>query len=208
MRMYVESDGRIFLVNRAGRLELPEAHEVPFGVERVAPLACNEDVWYCSPYLDHHPHEWHAKDDLPAAPSVSPLVRAAVHATMPRIVVEGLCIRDKRVLLVKGSRGLTEGRWTLPGGFLRFGETPEQGVLREIQEEVGVTGTVERFVGVRSKLGSRSRLHWTILFYRVATDETPRPNPDEIAEARFVTMDQAASMLLDETMIAVLRESE
>jgi len=127
---------------------------------------------------------------------------------MPRIVVEGLCIRDTRVLLVKGSRGLTEGRWTLPGGFLQFGETPEQGVLREIQEEVGVTGTVERFVGVRSKLGSRSRLHWTMLFYRVAIDGTPRPNPDEIAEARFVTMDQAASMLLDETMIAVLRESE
>ena len=208
MRMYVESDGRVFLVNRAGRLDLPETDEVPFPVERVAPLACDDDVWFCVPRLDRHPREWHAKDELPATPSVSPLVRAAVHATMPRIVVEGVCIRDGRVLLVKGSRGLTEGRWTLPGGFLRFGESPEQGVLREIQEEVGLTGTVERFGGVRSKLGPRSRLHWTMLFYRVAIVGTPRPNPDEIAEARFVTMDQAASMLLDETMISVLRESE
>ena len=208
MRYYVESDGRVFLVDRAGRLDLPEAGEVLFAVEKLTPLACGDDVWYCAPRLDRHPRGWHAKDELPALPSVSPLVRAAVHSTMPRIVVEGLCVRDTRVLLVKGSRGLTEGRWTLPGGFLQFGETPEQCVLREIQEEVGVTGTVERFVGVRSKLGSRSRLHWTMLFYRVAIDGTPRPNPDEIAEARFVTMDQAASMLLDETMIAVLRESE
>ncbi len=208
MRMYVESDGRVFLVDRAGRLDLPEVHEVPFDVERVAPLACGDDVWFCVPHLDRHPREWHAKDDLPTTPSVSSLVRAAVHASMPRIVVEGVCIRDGRVLLVKGSRGLTEGRWTLPGGFLQFGESPEQGVLREIQEEVGVAGTVERFAGARSKLGSRSRLHWTMLFYRVAIDGTPQPNPDEIAEARFVAIDEAASMLLDETMVAVLRELE
>jgi len=205
LRYYIESDGRVFLVEREGLLDLPVPGEVLFPIEPVAPLV-GDDVWYCVPMLDRHPHAWYDKDELPTAPTVSPQVRSAVHATMPRIVVEGLCTRKERILLVKGNRGLTEGRWTLPGGFLRFGETPEACVLREIEEEVGVTGTITAFVGVRSKLGTRSRLHWTLLFYRVAIEGTPQPNPDEIAEARFVSPAQAEEMLFDETMGSILRE--
>lgn len=101
---------------------------------------------------------------------------------------------------------MTEGRWTLPGGFLRFGESPEECVLREIREEVGLSGSIEGFTGVRSKLGRRSRLHWTMLFYRVAVDGEPTPDPDEIAEARFVPVDRAPEMLHDDEMSSVLRE--
>ena len=205
MRYYIESDGRVFLVEREGQLDLPSPDEVPFSVERVAPLV-GDDIWFCVPALDRHPHAWHHKDELPTTQAVSMQVRSAIHATMPRVVVEGLCSREGSILLVKGNRGLTEGRWTLPGGFLRFGETPEECVLREIDEEVGVTGTIIAFAGVRSKLGRQSRLHWTLLFYQVSIEGTPRPNPDEIAEVRFVDPARAEEMLLDETMGSILRE--
>lgn len=205
MRYYIESDGRVFLIEHEGRLDLPAPEEVPFSVELIAPLI-DDDVLFCVPRLDRHPREWHHKDELQAAPDVAPDVRRAVHATMPRVVIEGLCRRAGKILLVKGSRGLTEGRWTLPGGFLRFGESPEACVLREIREEVGLTGTIEGFAGARSKLGRRTKLHWTMLFYRVAIDGEPAPDPDEIAEARFVTLDQAAEMLLDGEMRSILKE--
>jgi len=204
MRYYVETDGRVFLVERGDRLDLPRPEEIPFPVEPIAPLV-GDDVWFCVPSLDKHPRSWHHKDDLPTSDRALPEVRSAIHATMPRVVVEGLCLREGRILLVKGSRGLTEGRWTLPGGFLRFGESPEACVLREIREEVGLSGSIDRFAGVRSKLGRRSRLHWTMLFYRVAVHGEPTPAPDEIAEARFVPIDQAPEMLHDEDMSCVLR---
>ena len=204
MRYYVETDGRIFLVPRGEALDLPDPGELPFDVERIAPLPAPEEVWFCVPRLSRHPHEWPSKDDVSDMANVTPRVRAAVHATMPRVIVEGIHFRDGRVLLVRGSRGLTENRWTLPGGFLRFGESPEQGVLRELREEIGVEAEIERLITIRSKLGLHTQLHWIMLFYRVAFDGLPSPDPDEISEARFVSPREAAQLLQDPIMSEVI----
>jgi len=199
-RYYVESDGRIYLVRRGEALDLPSPDEIPFDVEPIASLHADAPVWFCVPRLDGHPHEWPSKDDVPSMGELTPLVRTAVHASMPRVVVEGVCLRDEQILLVKGNRGLTEDRWTLPGGFLRFGESPRDGVLRELREEAGVGGTIEGLIDVRSKLGQHTRLHWVMLFYRVRIDGEPVPNPDEIAEARFVDLVEARKLVSDELM--------
>jgi 8-oxo-dGTP diphosphatase len=203
-RYYVESDGRIYLVQRGDALDLPFLGEIPFDVEPIARLRTAEPVWFCVPSLERHPNEWPSKDDVPTIENVTPLVREAVHATMPRVVVEGVCLRDGRVLLVKGNRGLTKDRWTLPGGFLRFGESPPDGVLREVREEVGVDASVEELIDARSKLGQHTRLHWVMLFYRVRIDGEPAPNPDEIAEARFVEIAEALELVSDELMCDVI----
>ncbi len=42
---------------------------------------------------------------------------------------------DDQILLVKNSY---RNEYTLPGGYVRSGETPEQGAARELREEVGV----------------------------------------------------------------------
>ncbi len=199
-RYYVESDGRIYLVRRDAILDLPFPAEVPFDVERIAPLRTAEPVWFCVPRLGGHPHAWPSKDDVPSMERVTPLVRDAVHATMPRVVVEGVCFREGRVLLVKGNRGLTKDRWTLPGGFLRFGESPSDGVLRELREEIGAEATVEELLDLGSKLGQHTCLHWIMVFYRVRIAGEPRPNADEIAEARFVDLEEARDLVSDKLM--------
>ena len=38
--------------------------------------------------------------------------------------------------------------WGLPSGFLKAGEAPEAGALRELREEVGLTAGVEGIIGV------------------------------------------------------------
>lgn len=204
MRYYIESDGRIYLVRRGEDLDLPFSTEVPFDVERIAPLDMDEPLWFCVPHLDRHPRDWPSKDDAPSLANVTSLVRDAVHATMPRVVVEGICVRDGRILLVRGNRGLTKDRWTLPGGFLRFGETPSEGLLRELREEIGVDATIEGLVNVDSKLGRHTCLHWIMLFYRVRVDDEPTPNPDEIAEIRFVDFAEARALVSDELMCSVI----
>jgi 8-oxo-dGTP diphosphatase len=207
MRYYIESDGRIYLVENGGVLDLPRADQIPFPVERIAPLPANEETWFCAPRLERHPHAWPSKDEIQERSDVAPRVLAAVHATMPRVVVEAICIEAGEVLLVKGSRGLTTGRWSLPGGFLRFGETPEEGVLREVREEVGTDAILLGPAGLQSKLGSFSKLHWIMFFYRVALQGAPNPNPDEISEARFVPIEQAESLLEDPAMAEAVRAS-
>ena len=204
-RYYIESDGRVYLVARDGFLDLPSRDEIPFRFDPIAELATPGDVIYCTPILDAHPVDWISKDAVPADPRVTPLVRVAVHATMPRIVSEGVYIKDGLVLLLKGSRGLTKDRWTLPGGFVRFGEGPEEGLAREIQEELGVHANVGDLLAVRSKLGQYTQWHWTQFFYRVDIIGRLRPDPDEIAEARFFKPAEAVSLLSDLLMREVLQ---
>jgi ADP-ribose pyrophosphatase YjhB (NUDIX family) len=56
---------------------------------------------------------------------------------------------EGRILL---QRREDDGRWGLPGGWLDPGETPEQGIVREVLEETGIVVEVERLVVVMPKL--------------------------------------------------------
>ena len=58
-----------------------------------------------------------------------------------------------RILLVRVSRSVAAAEaWMLPGGGLEFGEDPALGVLRELEEETGLTGRVESLLGVISTM--------------------------------------------------------
>lgn len=56
----------------------------------------------------------------------------------PEVGVAVILMRDDTVLLMKRKGPHGPGTWTVPGGHMDLGETPEQCGRRESKEEVGV----------------------------------------------------------------------
>ena len=50
----------------------------------------------------------------------------------------GLIVRDEKIVLIKKVGGPYNGKLDLPGGTIEWGETPEQTLIRELNEEVGI----------------------------------------------------------------------
>lgn len=61
----------------------------------------------------------------------------------PRVC--GAILRNETILMVR-HRDSEHEYWTLPGGGIVPGETPEQAAVREVFEETGLQGTVVRFL--------------------------------------------------------------
>jgi NAD+ diphosphatase len=67
----------------------------------------------------------------------------------PVPVVAALVEHGETVLLVR-NKGWPESWYGLVSGFLEKGESPEDGVLREVKEEVGLRGEIVSFIGAYS----------------------------------------------------------
>ena len=73
------------------------------------------------------------------APEGAPEGAPAGAAPIVLVVAVALVDADGRVLLARRPPGKAmEGLWEFPGGKLAAGETPEQALIRELREELGI----------------------------------------------------------------------
>ncbi|OIN67364.1 DNA mismatch repair protein MutT [Exiguobacterium sp. KRL4] len=67
--------------------------------------------------------------------------------------VKGIVRYDNRILIVqRAAADSGGGTWECPGGKIDFGEQPEDSLIREIEEETGLTVIVDRIAYASSLL--------------------------------------------------------
>jgi 8-oxo-dGTP diphosphatase len=77
-------------------------------------------------------------------------------------------VHDGRVLLVKRGKEPLLGRWVVPGGTVELGETLEEAIVREIEEETGLTVVPREVLTVFDRIereAGRVRYHYVIVDY-------------------------------------------
>jgi 8-oxo-dGTP diphosphatase len=107
------------------------------------------------------------------------------------------------LLLIKKRNGF----WTLPKGRVKPGEDTAAAVAREVCEETGITGPVERAIHqVTYMIEKRSRPRRKVVTYYLlrASDGEPRPDKNEdIQKVRWFPFDAALQRIARERVRAV-----
>lgn len=84
--------------------------------------------------------------------------------------------------------------WNLAGGGLEYGETVEEGLAREVREEVGVAIEIVRLAGVYSK--PRKREVVLSFLCRLAPGSPEPGTSDEVSEVAWFLPEQLPTNLL------------
>ena len=102
--------------------------------------------------------------------------------------VGGVCIRDGKVLLARHTYGAGKGMFIIPGGYVNFGEIPEETLVREYQEETGITVKAGKLIGMRF-----SAKDWYAVFEAIYVEGEARSDGDENDQVVWMDPQEALS---------------
>lgn len=112
-----------------------------------------------------------------------------------------------KVLLIERGIEPYKGRWAFPGGFLNMEESAEEGALRELQEETGLTGAyIEQFhTFTDPKRDPRERVI-TIAYFALVRIQDVKGG-DDAAKAQWFALDEIPQLAFDHDMILRMAQS-
>jgi len=119
----------------------------------------------------------------------------------PKLTVDGIIIKDGKILLVKRKNDPFKGKWALPGGFVEYGEKTEDAVAREVLEETGLKTTVDNTIGVYSDPNRDPRGHTITVVYKLDVKGGELKSGDDASDAKFFDVNQLPELSFDHDKI-------
>lgn len=91
-------------------------------------------------------------------------------------------------------KDIQPGKWdTAVGGHIDYGETPEDALVREVREELGITTFTPQWLGMYVFESQRERE--LVYVYQMVYDGEIRPSEAELDGGRFWTIDEIRSAI-------------
>jgi ADP-ribose pyrophosphatase YjhB (NUDIX family) len=102
-----------------------------------------------------------------------------------QVTVNGVCLNPHGEVLLLDHRFVRAeaDRWNLPGGFIRHGEHPEEGLVREIREETGLDAQIVLPLYI---FRARRQIHISYLCF--VPSQPPVINPVEIVGCEWIPL--------------------
>jgi ADP-ribose pyrophosphatase YjhB (NUDIX family) len=119
-------------------------------------------------------------------------------------------VKDGKVLLVRRGNEPGKGKWSLPGGRIRFGERSEEAALREMREETGLEVRLKRVVDVvdvfwRSERGELLE-HFVIVDFEAEVIGGELRPADDALDARWFSPEELKGLEMTESTRRFLEE--
>ncbi|MDD4125569.1 MAG: NUDIX hydrolase [Eubacteriales bacterium] len=95
------------------------------------------------------------------------------------------CVRTNSALLIKRGNHPFMGKWALPGGFLEYNETAEEGAKRELFEETGVKINGIKQLRTFSEPNRDPRTRIVTVVFVAFTDEEYSKAGDDASDAAY-----------------------
>ena len=165
------------------------------------------DVLFAKPILKRHPAHWFHKDEIVGRTDITPLVHRAVNRSLTRTASKVAIVERGKVLMVRAGRGITQGIWNLPGGFIGYGEHPAESAQREVLEELGIRVKVTKLLGIYAETFQKTggyMLSFVYLGKRMT--KTIRPHPEEIESYEWFPVREALRITTNPFARAGLRD--
>ena len=121
--------------------------------------------------------------------------------------VTAVVIRDGKVLLARHTYGSGNGKLIIPGGYVNFGETPQDALKREFREETQVEIEPKEIIGIRFNMHD-----WYVAFKADYISGEATSDNDENSEVVWMDIDEAlvredVPMLTKELIAAAVKET-
>lgn len=130
----------------------------------------------------------------------------------PALTVDGVVLHRQAhgllgdcysVLLIQRSQDPFKGRHALPGGFVEYGEDIDDAIVREVEEETGLSGLPFRQYRTFGKPGRDPRGHTvSVVYVAVVIGEIPEVvGGDDAASAEWFPIKRLPDLAFDHSLI-------
>lgn len=126
-----------------------------------------------------------------------------LYPKQPVVGVGAVIVCDGKLLLEKRKNEPGKGKWSIPGGLVELGESIEQTVVREVEEETGLEVEKPEHIDVVDNVvrddNDEIKYHFVIIDYFVKLKSGTLKAASDAEELRWVTFDEVEKYDLTKT---------
>ncbi|MCS7096465.1 MAG: NUDIX hydrolase [Nitrososphaerota archaeon] len=127
-----------------------------------------------------------------------------LYPAQPVVGVGAIIVCNGRLLIGKRRSEPGKGKYSVPGGLVELGESPEQAVIREIKEETGLDVESPELVDVVNKIVKDEKgaikFHFVIIDYFVKVKGGNLRAADDAEDLRWVPLEELEKYNITDTL--------
>jgi mutator protein MutT len=117
-----------------------------------------------------------------------------LYPDQPIVGIGAVIVHEGKILLEKRGNEPSKGKWSIPGGLVELGESPEQAVIREVKEETCLDVENPSLIDVVSNVDldekGKVKYHYVIIDYLVHVKSGKLHAASDAAELRLVPFEE------------------